>query len=128
MNQELGFLGFGDCGTGYNLAVTADCRGLLYERKKMKMDYADFSLIHAQKAAGDPIMGGASAGELTERERHLIGLAVATTKGCPECTAARMKAAANAGISEKAVQEAVNLVAGMNAGFVIQAAVRACGK
>jgi len=92
------------------------------------MDYADFSLIHAQKAAGDPILGSVSAGELTERERHLIGLAVATTKGCPDCTAVRLKAATQAGIPDTAVQEAINLTAGMNAGFVIQAAVRACGK
>ena len=92
------------------------------------MDYTDFSLIHAQKAAGDPIMGGQSAGELTDRERHLIGLAVATTKGCPDCTAARIKAATQADLSDKAIQEAINLTAGMNAGFVIQAAVRACGK
>ena len=92
------------------------------------MNYTDFSLIQAQKAAGDPIMGGGSAGELTDRERHLIGLAVATTKGCPDCTAARIKAAAQAGISDPVIKEAINLTAGMNAGFVIQAAVRACGK
>ena len=92
------------------------------------MDYTDFSLIHAQKAAGDPVMGGKSAGELTDRERNLIGLAVATTKGCPDCTATRIKVATQAGLSDKAIQEAINLTAGMNAGFVIQAAVRACGK
>lgn len=92
------------------------------------MDYADFSLIHAQKAAGDPIMGGQSARELTDRERHLIGLAVATTKGCPDCTSARIKAATKAGISDEAIQEAINFTAGMNAGFVIQAAVRGCEK
>jgi AhpD family alkylhydroperoxidase len=92
------------------------------------MDYTDFSLIRAQKAAGDPIMGGKSAGELNDRERHLIGLAVATTKGCPDCTAARIKAATQAGLSDKDIHEAINLTAGMNAGFVIQAAVRACGK
>jgi alkylhydroperoxidase/carboxymuconolactone decarboxylase family protein YurZ len=46
------------------------------------MKYADFSLIQAQTASGDPVFGVSFKGELTERERHLIGLAVATTKGC----------------------------------------------
>jgi AhpD family alkylhydroperoxidase len=92
------------------------------------MNYMDFSLIKAQAAAGDPVLGGCSTGELTDRERHLIGLAVATTKGCPDCTAARMKTSKQAGIPEQVIKEAINLTAGMNAGFVIQAAVRACGK
>lgn len=92
------------------------------------MNYTDFSLIQAQTAAGDPVFGGCFTGELTERERHLIGLAIATTKGCPDCTAARMKVATQAGIPEQVIKDAINLTAGMNAGFVIQAAVRACGK
>jgi AhpD family alkylhydroperoxidase len=92
------------------------------------MKYTDFSLIQAQTTAGDPAFGGHFDGELTERERHLIGLAVATTKGCPDCTAARVKTAKQAGISDQVINEAINLTAGMNAGFVIQAAVRGCGK
>ncbi len=92
------------------------------------MDYTDFTLIDAQKSAGDPIMGGQFTGELTDRERHLIGLAVATTKGCPECTSVRLKAALRAGLSDKAIQETINLTAGINAGFVIQTAVKSCGK
>jgi AhpD family alkylhydroperoxidase len=92
------------------------------------MKYTDFSVIQAQINAGDPVFGGHFDGELTERERHLIGLAVATTKGCPDCTAARMKTAKQAGISDQVINEAINLTAGMNAGFVIQAAVRGCGK
>ena len=92
------------------------------------MDYSDFSLVKAQAGAGDPLFGGKFDGELTERERHLIGLAVAATKGCPDCTAARVAAAQKAGISEKAIKEAINLIAGMNAGFVIQTAVKGCGK
>ena len=92
------------------------------------MKYSDFSLIHAQTAAGDPVFGSNFEGKLTERERHLIGLAVATTKGCPDCTAARLKAAQKAGISDQVIQEAINLTAGINAGFVIQAAVKASNK
>jgi len=92
------------------------------------MKYTDFSLIKAQTAAGDPVFGGHYEGELSERERHLIGLAVATTKGCPDCTAARLKSAKKAGISDQAINEAINLTAGINAGYVIQAAVRGSEK
>jgi hypothetical protein len=83
------------------------------------MDYSDFSLIKAQKDAGDPVFGGEFNGELTERERHLIGLAVAATK---------VEAARKAGMSEKAVTETINLIAGINAGFIIHTAVKGCGK
>ena len=92
------------------------------------MKHTDFSVTKAQIDAGYPVFGGHFSGELTERERHLIGLAVATTKGCPDCTAARVKMAKQVGISDKVINEAINLTAGMNAGFVIQAAVRGCGK
>jgi AhpD family alkylhydroperoxidase len=92
------------------------------------MDYSDFSLIKAQKDASDPVFGGEFDGKLTERERHLIGLAVAATKGCPDCTSTRVEAAGKAGISEKAITEAINLIAGINSGFVIQAVVKGCGK
>jgi AhpD family alkylhydroperoxidase len=98
------------------------------QKKGQNMKYTDFSVIQAQIEAGDPVFGGHFDGELTERERHLIGLAVAATKGCPDCTAARMKTAKQAGISDRVINEAINLTAGMNAGFVIQAAVRGCGK
>jgi AhpD family alkylhydroperoxidase len=92
------------------------------------MEYNDFSLIQAQKNAGDPVFGGNYNGELTDRERHLIGLAVATTKGCADCTNARLKAARQAGIPEQVIKEAVNLTAGVNAGFIVQAAVKASKK
>ena len=92
------------------------------------MDYSDFSLIKAQTDAGDPVFGGKFDGELSERERHLIGLAVAATKGCPDCTSARVEAAKKAGISDKAIKEAINLVAGINSGFVIRTAVKSCVK
>ena len=91
------------------------------------MDYSDFSLIKAQKDAGDPVFGGKFDGELNEGERHLIGLAVAATKGCPDCTSVRVATAKKAGISDGAIKEAINLIAGTNSGFVIQTAVRGFG-
>ena len=92
------------------------------------MDHSDFALIKAQKDAGDPVFGGKFEGELTEREPHLIGLAVAATKGCPDCTSVRVATAKKAGISDKSIKEAINLISGMNSGFVIQTAVKGCGK
>ncbi len=92
------------------------------------MNYTDFSLIKAQTDAGDPVFGGKFDGQLTERDRHLIGLAVAATKGCPDCTSARVDMAKEAGISDQAIKEAINLTAGINAGFVIHAAAKGCAK
>jgi hypothetical protein len=37
-----------------------------------------------------------------------------------------LKTAKQAGISDQVINDAINLTAGMNAGFVIQAAVRGC--
>ncbi len=90
------------------------------------MDYSDFSLIKAQTDVGDPVFSGKFDGELTERDRHLIGLAVAATNGCPDCTSVRVTTAKKAGIPEKSIKEAINLIAGMNAGFVIRTAVKGC--
>lgn len=92
------------------------------------MDYSDFSIIKAQAEAGDPVFGKTVKGELTERERHLIGLAVATTKGCSDCTSVRITSAKKAGLSDQVIKEAINLIAGMNAGFVIRTALKSCVK
>ncbi|HBC89330.1 MAG TPA: hypothetical protein DCZ94_20505 [Lentisphaeria bacterium] len=88
------------------------------------MKFNDFGMIKAQAEAGDPMFGGNYSGALTERERHLIGIAVAVTKGCPECTAKRLAKANQAKIDEAVIKEAINLAAGINSGFVITAAVK----
>jgi AhpD family alkylhydroperoxidase len=88
------------------------------------MKFADFKMIKAQAEAGDPMFAEKYTGALTERERHLIGITVAVTKGCPECTAARLAKASQSHIDETAIQETINLAAGINSGFVITAAVK----
>jgi len=85
----------------------------------------DFRMIKAQADAGDPLFPVSYTGALTERERHLIGLTVAVTKGCPECTARRLARADQAGIDEAVIVEAVNLAAGINSGFILMTAVKA---
>ena len=88
------------------------------------MKFADFGMIKAQAEAGDPMLTEKYNGSLTERERHLIGITVAVTKGCPECTAARLTKAKQSQIDELALKEAINLAAGISSGFVITAAVK----
>ena len=54
--------------------------------------------------------------ELSEREKHLIGLAVTITRGCVACTTNRIKEARLAGISDDALNATVRVVAAVNAG------------
>lgn len=88
------------------------------------MKFTDFGMTKTQAEAGDPMFAAEYAGSLTERERHLIGITVAVTKGCPECTAGRLARAHQSQIDETVIMEAINLAAGINSGFVITAAVR----
>jgi AhpD family alkylhydroperoxidase len=92
------------------------------------MDFKDFGMIKAQAEAGDPLFSGAYSGTLTEQERHLIGIIVAVTKGCPDCTAARLAKAREAGIQDIVIKEAINLAAGVNSGFVVTTAVKGSQK
>jgi AhpD family alkylhydroperoxidase len=88
------------------------------------MKFNDFGMIKAQAEAGDPMFSGKYSGALTDRERHLIGITVAVTKGCAECSAARLAKARQSNIEETVIREAINLAAGINSGFVITAAVK----
>ena len=92
------------------------------------MEFADFSMIKAQAQAGDPVFDVTYKGDLTERERHLIGITVAITKGCQDCTAARLEKAKQANIDESVIIEAINLAAAINSGFVITTAVKGAQK
>ena len=92
------------------------------------MNFSDFAVAKAQAEAGDPMFGAVYQGRLTERERHLIGITVAVTKGCADCTAARLAKARGADIEEDVLREAINLAAGINSGFVITAAVKGSQK
>ena len=53
---------------------------------------------------------------LSERERHLIGLAVTITRGCQVCTRNRMAKARAAGIDDDTLNALVDVVAAVNAG------------
>jgi alkylhydroperoxidase/carboxymuconolactone decarboxylase family protein YurZ len=53
---------------------------------------------------------------LTEREKHLVGLAVTMTRGCQVCTRNRIEKARAAGLADEVLNALVNVVAAVNAG------------
>ena len=53
---------------------------------------------------------------LSEREKHLIGLAVTMTRGCQVCTRNRIEKARSAGFGDDVLNALVNVVSAVNAG------------
>src|SRR3954467_15645479 len=53
---------------------------------------------------------------LTEREKHLVGLAVTMTRGCQVCTRNRIEKARTAGIGDDLLNALVGVVSAVNAG------------
>jgi alkylhydroperoxidase/carboxymuconolactone decarboxylase family protein YurZ len=53
---------------------------------------------------------------LTEREKHLVGLAVTLTRGCQVCTRGRIDKARAAGLGDEVLNALVAIVAAVNAG------------
>jgi len=75
-------------------------------------------------AAGTMLDHSHAANHLTEREKQLIGLAVALTRGCVHCTGARMRRALESGIPQDAVVQAVDIAAAVNAGVTTAIALQ----
>lgn len=53
---------------------------------------------------------------LTEREKHLIGLAVTMTRGCQVCTRGRIEKARAAGLGDDVLNVLIGVVSAVNAG------------
>jgi AhpD family alkylhydroperoxidase len=53
---------------------------------------------------------------LSEREKHLIGLAVTMTRGCQICTQGRIEKARSVGINDEMLNALVGVVAAVNSG------------
>jgi alkylhydroperoxidase/carboxymuconolactone decarboxylase family protein YurZ len=53
---------------------------------------------------------------LSEREKHLVGLAVTLTRGCQVCTRNRIEKARAAGLGDDVLSALVGVVAAVNAG------------
>ncbi|MCP3994162.1 MAG: carboxymuconolactone decarboxylase family protein [bacterium] len=64
---------------------------------------------------------------LTEREKHLIGLAVTMTRGCPECTRNRIEKAREIGISDEELNALIAVTASVNSGVTAATARVAFG-
>lgn len=94
--------------------------GEYYEKK----DLADFGNIgeyapELGKRYFDYYGEAMKAGKLTEREKSLIALAVATTQKCPYCIDAYTSQCLSLGISREEMMEAVHVGAAMLAGIVL---------
>ncbi len=61
---------------------------------------------------------------LTDREKHLVGLAVTATRGCVYCTGGRIRKAIDAGIPYETVRAALDLSAAVNAGVTLRTALQ----
>lgn len=53
---------------------------------------------------------------LSDREKHLVGLAVTLTRGCQVCTRNRIEKARAAGIDDETLNALVEVIASVNAG------------
>src|SRR3954451_8941439 len=53
---------------------------------------------------------------LTDREKHLVGLAVTMTRGCQVCTRGRIEKARAAGVGDDVLNALVGVVSAVNAG------------
>jgi len=61
---------------------------------------------------------------LSEREKHLVGLAVTLTRGCVYCTGGRIEKALASGIPQETLNATVDLTAAVNAGVVVRTALQ----
>ena len=64
---------------------------------------------------------------LTEREKHLIGVAVTMTRGCQECTRNRIEKAREIGISDEELNALIAVTASVNSGVTAATARVAVG-
>ena len=81
------------------------------------MEFSEFATQRLLQATGQ-------SQHLTDREKHLIGLAVTATRGCIACTGGRLKRALEAGISYEALVAGIDLAAAVNAGVTVAIATQ----
>ena len=80
------------------------------------MDASEFQVSSVVKSTGE-------TSDLSDREKHLIGLAVTLTRGCHFCTGRRMNEAQKSGIPYDTLKATVDLSAAVNAGVVLRTAI-----
>jgi alkylhydroperoxidase/carboxymuconolactone decarboxylase family protein YurZ len=89
----------------------------LINKRVTNMEVSEFKVAESLSATG-------ANESLTDREKHLIGLAVVLTRGCQFCTGGRMEKAIESGIPYDAIQATVDLTAAVNAGVVLRTAIQ----
>ncbi len=80
------------------------------------MQASDFQVTSSLEATGKTTA-------LTDREKHLIGLAVTVTRGCSVCSGGRIEKALAAGVDYQTILAAIDLAAAVNAGVTIRTAI-----
>ena len=85
-------------------------------KRRMPMSYDDRSVVQFLQATHGTDL-------LSDREKHLVGLAVTITRGCQVCTRNRIVKAHDAGIGDEVLNALFGVVAAINAG--VAAATRA---
>jgi len=80
------------------------------------MDVSEFPV-------GAALAASEASTALTDREKHLVGLAVTVTRGCQACTGRRIQVAMAAGVPYAAVVAAIDLAAAVNAGVTLRTAI-----
>ena len=80
------------------------------------MDATEFQVKSLLEATGQ-------SNALTDREKHLIGLAVTATRGCIACTGGRIEKAIESGIEYETVRAAIDLASAVNAGVTLRTAI-----
>jgi len=81
------------------------------------MEFSDFAAHKLLQTTGE-------SKHLTDREKHLIGLAVTATRGCIACTGNRLKRALDAGIPYDTLVAGIDVAAAVNAGVTIAIATQ----
>ena len=81
------------------------------------MDFSEFATQRLLQTTG-------GSEHLTDREKHLIGLAVTATRGCIACTGGRLKRASEAGVPYETLVAGIDLAAAVNAGVTIAIATQ----
>ena len=81
------------------------------------MDFSEFATQRLLETTG-------GSEHLTDREKHLIGLAVTATRGCIACTGGRLKRASEAGVPYETLVAGIDLAAAVNAGVTIAIAMQ----
>ncbi len=80
------------------------------------MDASEFKVKGLLDATG-------ATESLTDREKHLIGLAVTATRGCTACTGGRIAKAIETGIEYETIRATIDLAAAVNAGVTLRTAI-----